>query len=106
MLAPLRRLTAVSQPPSILHELELQTHADARAIVEPAELGTRNVVLHVARIEMVGDVEEGYAGAAVILLALEWNRQPFHHQHIERQHVWVTAARIARAHEILLLVQY
>src|SRR5437660_6951311 len=57
--------------PSILHKLKLQTHVQPRAVVEAAELWIDHVLLHVAWVEMVRQVEKCDAGATVILLALE-----------------------------------
>ena len=91
--------------PSILHKLKLQTHVQPRAVVEAAELWIDQVLLHVAWVEMVRQVEKCDAGATVILLALELNRHPFHNQHVERKQMREAACRISLADEILLLVQ-
>src|SRR3954469_257243 len=90
---------------SILHELKLQPHAHAGTVVEAAKLRARDIVLHVARIEMVGDVEEGNARTAVIFLALERNRQALHDQHVECENMRVAASAVSSAYKILLLIQ-
>src|SRR5262245_3218346 len=90
---------------SILQEFELQTHAQTRTVIEAAKLWAGKVVLHVARVEMISDVEDRNAGAASVFLTAKRNHESFHYQHIERKQMRKAASGITLAYKVLLLIQ-
>ena len=60
-----------------LHELKLGPETTLGAVIESAELRTIEVVLNVARVPMIGDVEDRYADSTPVFLPAKWNPQPF-----------------------------
>src|SRR5690349_12197487 len=64
----------------VLHKLKLQAHAAAGAVIKGAELRSVKVVLHVARVPVVRDVEDRQPRASFVFLAARRNRETFRHQ--------------------------
>ncbi len=64
-------------------QFKLAAHGRAQAVEELAEVRAAGVVLHVARIEMVSDVENDDAGAR--LLIQERNFEAFQDGRVQRQ---------------------
>src|SRR5689334_8950313 len=89
----------------VLHKLELQAHAAIGAVIERAELLRVQVVLHVARVPVVRDIEDRQARASFVFLAAKRDRETFRYEHIERHQLRKAAARVTWSHKVLLLVQ-
>src|SRR6185369_16544684 len=89
---------------SVLHKLKLQSNASIGAVEERAELRGVDIVLHVARVPVVRDVEERHARAAFVFLAAKRNRESLGHEQIQRHQLRKTAAVITWTNEVLLLV--
>src|SRR5688572_28479908 len=97
-----------------LHELKLQSNAPARAVVERTEICGVNVVLKIARVPVVREIEQFYAEASGKLTApkLRGNESPIGHSRrqslrnlkIERKELRITPGAIARSHKVLILV--
>ena len=98
------QLRRIANHRSVLHKLKLQPHAYSRTVIEAAKLRAGEIVLHIARIEVVSHVEEGDARAAAIDLAAKRNLQPLHYQYIESEETGKAAGRVALTYKILLLV--
>lgn len=77
-------------------QLKFAAHGRAEAVEELAEVRAAGIVLHVARIEMVGDVENDDAGAR--LLVQERNLEAFQDGRVQRQKSG-EAGLIANAHK-------
>src|SRR5260370_10991542 len=84
-------------------QLELPAHGRAEAVVELTKVRAGNVVLNVARIEMVRDVENDDAGAR--LLVQERNFETLQHCRIKRQE-HREARAIPSADKIQTVVDY
>jgi hypothetical protein len=69
---------------SVFNKLKLGPEASARTIVEGAKLRAGEVVQDIARIPVVGDVENSYAYSSFILLPAKRNLHTLRYQQIER----------------------
>src|ERR1700685_2644056 len=72
----------------------------ANAVRERTEVGTREVALIVARIEMVGDVEYLQADRGVVTKQTE----PLAHLHVERHEQGIATGLVPCTHEIPVFV--
>src|SRR6266852_2198805 len=77
-------------------EHPLAAERPANAIREGAEVGTREVALIVARVEMVRDVEHLQAHRGVVMK----QTQPLTHLEIQRHERWIATGLVPRADEI------
>src|SRR5689334_21985625 len=89
----------------VLHKLKLQSHTSLRAVEERAELLRSEIVLHVARVPVVRDVEDRNARAPLVLLAAKGNGESFRHEQIEGHQRRKAAAFVTWTNKILLIVQ-
>src|SRR5713226_2981239 len=64
-------------------QFKLAAHGRAQTVEELAEVRAAGIVLHVARIEMVGDVENDDAGARLFIQ--ERNLETFQDGRVQRQ---------------------
>src|SRR5690242_16335289 len=97
-------LVAPKERRLVLHKLELQSHAAVGAVIKGAELLRIQVVLHVARVPVICDVEDRQPRPSFVFLAAKRNRNTFRHQQVERHQLRKAAALVTRTNEVLLLV--
>src|SRR6266849_9532694 len=86
--------------PPLEFEYPLAAERPANAVREGTEVCARQVVLVVARIEMVGDVEYLQADCRVVMK----QTKPLAHLQIERRERRVTAGLVASADEVPVFV--
>ncbi len=89
----------------IFHKFEFQPHTASGAVVERPELLGRDIVLHVTRIPVIGDVEDRESGPTSVLFAAKRNPESFGNQQVQRQQSWKASTLITWTNKILLLVQ-
>ncbi len=68
-----------------INKLKLGAESSADAVVERAEVWTRNVVLHVARVEVVGEIKDFEADSDSYLFASVSGRDNAHRGHGDLQ---------------------
>src|ERR1041384_1825918 len=88
----------------VFNELELQSHTAIGTVEERSELPAGDIVLHIPRVPVIRDVEDGEARASLVLFPAKTNLQSFHHEQVKRHQVREASAFIAWSNEILLLV--
>lgn len=89
---------------SVLHNLKLRSETPFSAVEERAELTTVDVVLHVAWVPVVCDVEDRQSNTTLVLLPAEGNRHAFSYQHIKREQTREAPAFVSRADEVLIFI--
>lgn len=87
-----------------LENLEFEAKSPADAVVKPAKLAARDVALHVAWIEVVGDVENFDADAPFKLSAAEWDAHLLHYLHVQREEVWITSRFVSSTDVVLVFI--
>ncbi len=90
---------------SELHKLKLSSEAPVRTVVKRSKLRAVEVVLHVARVPVVGNIENGNTHPALVLLSAERDLDSFRHQQIERHQPGEASAVVARSDEVLILIE-
>src|ERR1043165_10053350 len=78
------------------NELELQSHTAIGTVEERSELPAGDIVLHIPRVPVIRDVEDGEARASLVLFPAKTNLQPFHHEQVKRHQGREAAASLAR----------
>ncbi len=93
--------------PTALSEVHLKLHAkrSGNAVIESAQLRAGDVVLHIARVEVIGDVKYLHSDSRRVLFASERHGEAFRHLHIEREEIREAPRRVALANKILVLIQ-
>src|ERR1043165_4130370 len=88
----------------LVNELQLQSPTAIGTFEERSELPAGDIVLHIPRVPVIRDVEDGEARASLVLFPAKTNLESFHHEQVERHQVRKASAFIAWSNEILLLV--
>ena len=66
-----------------LNQLEFCAEASVGAVEERAKLAAVNIVLHVARVPVIGNIEDGQSDSPFVPLAAEGNGHAFRNQDVE-----------------------
>src|SRR6266496_797014 len=90
---------------SELYELKLRPKAAPGAVVESTKLWAREVVLHITRVPVVGDVEDRQPHSSLVLLLAEGNLQPLGHKQIKCRQLRKASTTISWTNVVLLLIQ-
>ena len=90
---------------SVFYKLKLQSHTPIGAIKEGSKLSARQVVLHVARVPVIRDVEDRESRPSFIFLTAKRNVESFRYEQIEREESWKSSAFISWTNEVLIFVQ-
>src|SRR6185369_1780120 len=69
---------------SIFYKLKLQSHTAIGTVEERPKLSTGDIVLHVAGIPVIRDVEDCESRASLVLFPAKTDLECFHHENVER----------------------
>ena len=86
-------------------QLELTAHRCTQAVKELTEAWAPEVILHVAGIEMVRDVEDGHADPRPVLIK-QGEAKAFGHLRVKRDERGETPRPVARPDEVQLFINY
>ena len=89
----------------VLYEFKLGPETAVGTVVEGSERWAGEVILHIARIPVVSNIEDSYSYPASVLFTAERNLQAFHYQQVQRQQSGKAPAAVPRPHVILLLIK-
>lgn len=89
---------------SLKIKLELKPHFAADTVVECAEIRAVEIVLHISRIEVIGQVEKLDPCPQFIFFAAKSDFEVLKNLHICRKEVRKTIFRISSADKVLALV--
>src|SRR5882672_7510215 len=74
------------------------------AVREGAEFLTRQIILEIARVEMIRHIENLQPYFRTVLLPPSWETNTFHHLQVERSECWKAPGAIAWTDKVSVLV--
>src|ERR1051326_2526789 len=88
----------------VFYKLELQANTAIGTVEERPELAARDIVLHIARVPVICNVEDCKPRTPFVLFAAKLDLQSLHHEHVERHQLRKACPLVAWSNKILLLV--